>query len=123
MGSETKKYRIWWDEEFKIIRNQAEGDFEERDAEDQMNAIHKLADSIPGRVAVLNDLTRAGTASSGGRKIFAEMMKSDKITKHAFLGMKTVTRVIVSFIMKASGVKNAKFFENEEDALRWLKKE
>lgn len=123
MSHKTKKYTIWWDEEFKIIRNQSEGDFEEKDAADQIHAINKLADSKPGKVAVLNDLTNAGTASSGARKLFAEILKSDKITKHAFLGMKTMTRVIVSFIMKASGVKNAKFFDNEEDALRWLKKE
>lgn len=123
MKEKNEKYKIWWDEEHQIIRNQSEGDFEDVDAKDQIIAIHKLADSIPGKVAVLNDLTNAGTASSGARKTYAETMKSDKISKHAFLGMRTMTRVIVSFIMKASGVKNTKFFDNKEDAIRWLKEE
>jgi hypothetical protein len=49
------------------------------------------------------------------------MLKSDKIAQHAFVGMRTLTRVIVSFLTKASGAKNAMFFTTEEEALRWLK--
>jgi hypothetical protein len=51
----------------------------------------------------------------------AKMLKSDKIAQHAFVGMRTLTRVIVSFLTKASGAKNAMFFTTEEEALRWLK--
>jgi hypothetical protein len=48
------------------------------------------------------------------------MLKSERIAKHAFVGMRTLTRVIVSFLIRASGAKNAMFFATEE-ALKWLK--
>jgi hypothetical protein len=35
--------------------------------------------------------------------------------------MSTLTRVIVSFIVRASGAENAMFFATEEEALKWLK--
>jgi len=72
---------------------------------------------------LLSDLTEAGIASSGARKIYASLMKNDKIKKQAFVGMKIVTRVIVSFIMNFSGVKNARYFATEKEALTWLKED
>jgi UDP-N-acetylmuramyl pentapeptide synthase len=81
----------------------------------------KLAGSKPGKVLVLNDLREAGSASAGARKIYTQLMKNEKFEKGAFVGMKVLTRVIVSFITKFSGVNNVKYFETEEEAIKWLK--
>jgi UDP-N-acetylmuramyl pentapeptide synthase len=116
-----ERFQVWWDEKEGIIRNQSKGDFEEEDARKQMAEILRIAESRPGKVLVLNDLTEAGKASSGARKIYAQMLKSEEIAKHAFVGMRTLTRVIVSFIVRASGAKNAMFFATEEEALKWLR--
>jgi hypothetical protein len=115
------EFKVRWDEKEGIIRNQSQGDFEEADARRQMAEILKIAESRPGKVLVLNDLTGAGKASSGARKIYAQVLRSEKIAKHAFVGMRTLTRVIVSFLLRASGAENAMFFATEEEALKWLK--
>ena len=97
------KFKVWWDEEEGIIRNRSQGDFKEADARRQMAEILKIAESRPGKVLVLNDLTEAGKASSGARKIYAQMLESHKFARHAFVGMRALTRVIVSFLVRASG--------------------
>ena len=86
-----------------------------------MAEILEIAESRPGKVLVLNDLTEAGKASSGARKVFAQMLELDKFARHAFVGMRTLTRVIVSFLVRASGAEYARFFASEEEALKWLK--
>lgn len=116
-----EKFRVWWDEKEGIIRNQSRGDFEEEDAKAQMAEILGIAESKSGKVLVLNDMTEAGKASSGARKVYAQTLKSENIAKHAFVGMSTLTRVIVSFLVRASGANNAMFFATEEEALRWLR--
>jgi hypothetical protein len=115
------KFKVWWDEKEGIIRNRSQGDFEEADARGQMAKILEMAERMPGKVLVLNDMTEAGTASSGARKVYAQTLRSEKIARHAFLDMRTLTRVIVSFLVRASGAENARFFASEEEALKWLK--
>jgi hypothetical protein len=114
-------YQVWWDEKEGILRNRSTGDFEEEDARRQVAELLSVAQSRPGQVLVLNDLTQAGKASSGARKLYAQVLRSEEFAKHAFVGMRTVTRVIVSFIVRASGAENARFFATQEEALRWLK--
>ena len=116
-----ERFKVWWDEKEGIIRTRSQGDFEEADARRQMAEILEIAESRPGKVLVLNDLTEAGKASSGARKVYAQMLESDKFARHAFVGMRTLTRVIVSFLVRASGAENARFFASEEEALKWLK--
>jgi hypothetical protein len=119
--SRTPKYKVWWDERHQIIRNVAWGDFDEADARNQAEMIVRLVASQPGNVRLLNDLTESGKASSKARKIYVDLMKLEHIERQAFVGMKTLTRVIVSFIMKFSGVTNARYFTTEHEALKWLK--
>jgi UDP-N-acetylmuramyl pentapeptide synthase len=117
------KFQVCWDEKEGVIRNRSQGDFEEADARRQMAEILEIAESRPGKALVLNDLTEAGKASSGARKVYAQMLKSDKIARHAFVGMRTLTRIIVSFLVRAVGAENARFFASEEEALKWLRED
>jgi hypothetical protein len=120
--SQTPKYKVWWDEKNQIIHTVAWGDFEEEDARSQAEIIVRLVASRPGKVSMLHDLTESGKASSKARKIYADLIKLENIERQAFVGMKTITKVIVSFIMKFSGVTNARYFNTEQEALKWLKK-
>ncbi len=122
-NNQNEKFKVWWDEKESIIRTKYWGDAEEEDAIKQTAAISELAQSKVGKVDVLNDLSEAGKASSKARKLYAEQIKKEKIRKHAFIGAKVMTRVIVSFIQKFSGATNVKFFTTEEEALKWLKEE
>jgi len=118
-----KKYHIWMDEKNGVIINKTFGDFEEEDAQQLESALSKFMECHTGDILVLNDLTEAGKASSEARKIFANMFNEKRIKRHAFVGMKTMTRVIVSFIMNFSGAKNVQFFNTYEAAINWLKQE
>jgi hypothetical protein len=118
-----EKFQVWWDEKEGIIRNVSWGDREERDAKREAGEILEVAESRPGKVLILVDLSQSGRASSGARKVYSDLLRSEKFARVAYFGLKTVTRVIVSFIMNFAGVKNAKYFASEEEALRWLKEE
>ena len=118
--AEAPRYRVWWDENEGIIRNVSWGDREEEDARREAAEILRVAESRPGKVLILVDLSRSGKASSGARKVYAELLQSEGFAKVAYFGMKTLTRVIVSFIIRFAGVENARYFATEEDALRWL---
>jgi hypothetical protein len=99
----------------------ARGDFGEEDARSQAEEIVRLVVSRSEKVSILNELTESGKASSKARKIFADVMNVENIERQAFVGMKTFTRVIVSFIIKFSGVTNARYFTTEQAALKWVK--
>jgi hypothetical protein len=115
------QYKVWWDEKEEIIRGKFSGDFDEEAAKNVAEAVTKLAENRQGGVLVLNDVIGAGTASSGARKVYAELGKNEKIERIAFIGLKTFTRVVVSFISVAAGKKNIAYFNNETEALKWLK--
>jgi hypothetical protein len=118
--AETPGFRVWWAEEEGIIRNVSWGNREEEGARREAAEILRVAESRPGKVLILVDLSRSGKASSGARKVYAELLQSEKFARVAYFGMKTLTRVIVSFIMRFAGAENARFFASEEEALRWL---
>lgn len=121
MEDQNEKYKVWWDEKEGIIRCKYLGDFIEEDAKKYFSAVVKIAENEPGKALILNDMTTSGTASSGARKQFAELMKSDRFAKHAFWGANITTRVALSFVVAFSKVKNVKIFDTEEKALWWLK--
>ena len=113
--------KIWWDEEARIIRNFTQGYCEESEAKIEVEKIRNIVNTQPGKVSLLIDISEAEMVSSGARKVFADLMKSVNLEKIAFVGMKVIPKTIASFIMRYSGVKNARFFETGEQALEWLK--
>jgi hypothetical protein len=114
------EFQIWWDEKNQIIRGKYWGDFDEDDVLECQAALTKIINHLPGRRPMLNDLSAAGSATARARRIFARMMREERITRRAFVGMKIATRVIVSFIQNFAGVQNVKFFDNEPEAIKWL---
>ena len=50
------------------------------------------------------------------------IMKDPGFKKVAICGITTVIKIVSSFIITASGVKNIRIFETKEEALKWLKK-
>lgn len=122
MENQQPKFKVWWDEENKILMSKCWGDnYADEDAKALAEETIKIAETRPGKILLLNDLSEARAASVGARKIFAQLAKNEKFLKNAFWGMKTLTRIMVSFVMKAAGTPNVKFFATEEEALKWLK--
>jgi hypothetical protein len=121
MNEETKS-KVWWDDLEKIIRVKVLGDVNINSAKELMEDIKKLAESKPGKVLILNDMSGAGRPDSAARKYMMEATQPGKIEKMAYFGADLMASVVIPFIMRTRGVKNVRFFGSEEKALKWLKK-
>jgi hypothetical protein len=59
--------------------------------------------------------------SSRVRKAFSDLNSDPHLGKAATIGMDRYTRVLVGFVLKATGRDNIRLFEREEEALAWLR--
>lgn len=57
------------------------------------------------------------------RRILTEYNKNPLIGNHAVVGINRALKVMATFIVKASGRNNIRFFDTEAEALDWLEKE
>ncbi len=55
------------------------------------------------------------------RKMFATLNHDPRLGKSATVGVDRYTRVLVGFVLKATGRDNIRFFETEAQALAWLR--
>ena len=55
------------------------------------------------------------------RKAFADLNFDPRLGKSATIGVDRYTRVLVGFVLKATGRDNIRFFDSEEQALAWLR--
>ncbi len=74
-------------------------------------------------LAVLVDSVRSGKLSSKARKAFAGMNRDPRLGKVANVRSGRYTRVLIGWVLKATGRDNLRFFDSEEEALAWLKAE
>jgi len=116
------KCKAWWDEENKIGRIKIEGNPDEKMANELFDKVDEINSKMSGKTSWLVD-PGDNRPSSRLRKVIAERFYSDPgIEKQAVLTTSTVIKVIMQFVMKASGRKNVRAFANEEEALKWLKR-
>jgi len=118
-----QKFNTWWDEKNNIVRSEFFGDQEEKDAELFANKVHELANTHGGKVKILTDGRKGGKSSTTARKIYYDLYDSSVIEKSALFGLGFVQRIIASFIRHRKSQTIARFFETEEEALKWLKEE
>ena len=68
-------------------------------------------------VRLLVDSSRSGKTSAAGRKIYAEVNRDPRLGKTALVRARRYNRLLGSFILKASGRDNVRFFDSEEEAV------
>ncbi|MBN1179058.1 MAG: STAS/SEC14 domain-containing protein [Anaerolineae bacterium] len=61
--------------------------------------------------------------SSHARKVLASLNTNPKLGKSATVDTQRYTRVLLSFVLKATGRSNIAIFNTEEEALAWLQKD
>lgn len=75
--------------------------------------------------APLRTLTVAGQSgiklSPKVRKAFADLNADPRLGKAATIGIDRYTRVLIGFVLKATGRDNIHFFDTEAKALAWLR--
>lgn len=130
MEKEKGNFKIWWDEENKIIRSKLAGDQTPESAEayvSQMRElIKKLREKGYQKVDSINDATEAAlTYDPPTRKAFTNWLKEAKengyTNKTAIFGLNSASRVVVNFLVAFSGEKGVKFFPDDKSSLEWIK--
>jgi len=123
MENETEyKFKIWKKDEGIISIKTWEKEWLEEDAIRFKKELFEILDKTEGKAKILGDASGAGFGPTfKARKIYTEIIKSPKIGKAAIFGLNRSNKVIVSFLLKASGKNDLKVFSNEEEALKWLK--
>jgi hypothetical protein len=89
--------------------------------------LEKAMDAQPGKklngIIDLRKLPTGGKMSPKAQKVYSKTMSDVRIHKVAFIGLTTLKRIMVSFVMAATHLKGFALFENEKDAIAWLNKE
>ncbi len=121
MEQQNRKYKVWWDDELDIGRNEMSGHIDDQIAEKFVEENLELAKDHLNALWLI-DLTNISKMNAKARKILSDMAKQIKAKKAAFYGASTIVRVIVNMIMAFSGKSQVmKHFATEKEALKWLK--
>ncbi len=108
-----------------MLRSAFIGDVdEEAIAEFNQRLTPFLKTATPAKpIHFLVDASQEGRFSGGARRAFTQMFADDpRLGKVAIINAARFTRVMATFIMKATGRHDAvRFFDNEAEALVWLK--
>jgi len=129
---EEEDNKIWVGEDGIVnIELKVEGKSSLEDTKDLLRKMERTILEQKGEARILLDL---GTSynlnyaiSSESRKVVAECIKKwireVKFKKGAAFSNVVLRRMISSFILVTTGLKNVKVFKTKKEALNWLKKE
>jgi len=115
------KYKIWWDEQYKIVRPRAIGVLDVHEARGILETTEKMAVDHGTEIDWLIDLSQMTKATSRARKILAEASSHPSIQKYAFVSASIFIRTVANFISATVRQKNARHFAEEKDALKWIR--
>ncbi len=127
MPGNQKQHKTWWDENEKVIRLQVFGNYDDQDAQNNVNGVAAIKQKFPGeKLKFLIDLAKATTPSSKARKIIVEKVYKDPdLGRISAVTPSLLVRTVNSFMIKASrlGSDKVRMFATEEEALKWLKED
>jgi len=116
------EFKVWVEDD-GVIRGKIIGEHTGEDARRIIRLIDDYIAKDKGKKCILIDMRETGRPTAESRKIHASNIKNGdtKFNKTAFFGAKIINRVMANFIIKASGKgKKVKYFDTENDALKWL---
>jgi hypothetical protein len=127
MENKQQEHKVWWDDENKIGRIYIIGEVNEEMITPLIKEALLIADRYGKQIGWLIDLTKItkSLVSLNVRKIMTDAMKLVSRGHIAVIGMSTLVKVVLSFVIKATGREDIKmeFFSNEKEALKWLKED
>ena len=108
-----------------IARLATIGDQGKEDVENLRKHLEALVEAATEAepMGLIVDSSRSGKTSSAARKLYVELGRDSRFGKTALLGARRYSRLLATFIAKATGRDNIGFFDSEEEALAWLKAE
>lgn len=127
LGLEKKGVKVWIRKD-GIWQIQIDKEWNEESLDSLIEVYKKTTQEQTIKPKILVNITYAARIpSSSFRKkasVFArEAARIFSFEKVALYGGGNIRKIIVSFITRAAGLKNIKFFSTEKEALKWLKEE
>ena len=132
MKNELEKSKVWWDKK-GFVRTKITKDQNEEGANNFVKMAEELFEqlNIKGikEVDSLHDVRDIKiTMSFNVRKIYTDWLEREKkrgftYKKTALFGIKGIQKNIAKLLFVFIGMVNIKFFNTEEDALKWLQEE
>ena len=105
-----------------ILSIALEGDMDQDEAKsfstDLQPFLASASDENP--LYVLARRKAPGRYRPAARKVFSELNSYPQLSKVAIVNPSRYGRVLIGFIVKASGRDNVRFFPTEDEALAWL---
>ncbi len=116
-------YRMHMEDDGILRIDFAGGTLEHNEVDDFVRDFTVYLDAVTPE-APLRALTIAPQSGaklvSKARKVLADLNLDPRLGKAATVTLDRYTRVLVGFILKATGRNNIRFFDAEEKALAWL---
>ena len=123
INNSKEKFKVWQRKD-GIIVGEFWGEQSEEGAKEFVEQIAELMETTKGKRRILIDATEGGRSGIRARKVYVGFAKSIKeMDKVTIFGLGVLTKVVATFIVRAAGRKNVKFFLTEEEAIKWLKEE
>lgn len=118
-------YKVFLDEENQIVHQQIleyqnVNDFNKM-IDDTIACSQKLRD--PANTLTLIEFKKFGKPSTQLRKRSMAELRNPRLKKVAVIGGGIIARVMIKFTSIASGLGKIRWFQSEENARAWLKKE
>jgi len=90
-------------------------------AHSQFKLHQQITGLVNDKVSYLVDLNDSGKSTPEARRIWKDISGRDDTFKVAFFGSHPVAKVLADFIIDIAKNNNMRFFEQEGEAVRWLK--
>ena len=118
------RYKIWWDDEGKMIRVIVCGVMSGGLTEKMIEDTKKIIEQRGGKINCLADLSGITKSLASSRKVARESMRNLLFNKVALVGVPVLISAIAGFVFRAAGKNETlKFFKTEREALEWLKEQ
>ena len=106
-----------------ILQVTITGDFTEEELKSYMNDLSGILADVPDgkRIKSFMDTTKLGRVNPNLRRTVGDFMDNPKLGETAVLGNSRIVKVMIDFVLKASGRHHMKYFTDRDEAMAWLK--
>ncbi len=119
---EKSENKIWIEKD-GIIYVEVEKTINENEILELLEVVRETSKKapFPAKLLIVNLVTSSVLRSYRFRKKIGEKFQEIIFKKGAICEENIFPRIVASFIIMASGIKNVRIFETKKKALRWLK--
>ena len=105
-----------------ILQVKISGDFTEDELKTYINDLDNILTDIPDdqRIKSFIDTTELGRVNPNLRRSVGDFMDNQKFGDTVVLGNSRVVKVMIDFVLKASGRHHMKYFTDRNEAMAWL---